>query len=103
MVSVVLAVLVAVLGYWLLLADFFKDFWIFVFCFVLAGCQFSLIKVRKFYHKYNKEAGPILEVQWMFSVPYVNWIFLPFQQTDGTQIREIYDGTEIFFRVSNKI
>lgn len=49
MVSVLLAVLVAVLGYWLLLADFFKDFWIFVFCFVLAGCQFSLIKVSKFY------------------------------------------------------
>ena len=46
-VSVLLAVLVAVLGYWLLLADFFKDFWIFVFCFVLAGCQFSLIKVRR--------------------------------------------------------
>lgn len=45
-VSVLLAVLVAVLGYWLLLADFFRDFWIFVFCFVLAGCQFSLIKVR---------------------------------------------------------
>ncbi|XP_022800219.1 pecanex-like protein 1 isoform X2 [Stylophora pistillata] len=41
---VLLAVLVAVLGYWLLLADFFRDFWIFVFCFVLAGCQFSLIK-----------------------------------------------------------
>lgn len=48
-VSVLLAVLVAVLGYWLLLADFFKDFWIFVFCFVLAGCQFSLIKVSRFY------------------------------------------------------
>lgn len=47
-VSVLLAVLVAVLGYWLLLAEFFKDFWIFVFCFVLAGCQFSLIKVSKF-------------------------------------------------------
>ncbi|XP_068683309.1 pecanex-like protein 1 isoform X4 [Montipora foliosa] len=43
-VSVFLAVLVAILGYWLLLADFFKDFWVFVFCFVLAGCQFSLIK-----------------------------------------------------------
>ncbi|XP_078349641.1 pecanex-like protein 1 isoform X3 [Oculina patagonica] len=43
-VSVLLAIFVAVLGYWLLLADFFKDFWIFVFCFVLAGCQFSLIK-----------------------------------------------------------
>ena len=45
--SVFLAVLVAVLGYWLLLADFFKDLWIFVFCFVLAGCQFSLIKVSR--------------------------------------------------------
>ncbi|XP_015763882.1 PREDICTED: pecanex-like protein 1 [Acropora digitifera] len=42
--SVFLAILVAVLGYRLLLADFFKDFWIFVFCFVLAGCQFTLIK-----------------------------------------------------------
>lgn len=46
-VSVLLAILVAVLGYWLLLSDFYKDFWIFVFCFVLAGCQFTLIKVRR--------------------------------------------------------
>ena len=42
-----LAVLVSVLGYWLLLEDFYTDFWIFVFCFVLAGCQFSLLKVSK--------------------------------------------------------
>ena len=44
--AVVLAVLVSVLGYWLLLEDFYADFWIFVFCFVLAGCQFSLLKVN---------------------------------------------------------
>ena len=48
-VSVLLAILVAVLGYWLLLSDFYKDFWIFVFCFVLAGCQFTLIKVRRYF------------------------------------------------------
>ena len=48
-VSVLLAILVGVLGYWLLLSDFYKDFWIFVFCFVLAGCQFSLIKVRRYF------------------------------------------------------
>lgn len=47
--SVLLAILVAVLGYWLLLSDFYKDFWIFAFCFVLAGCQFSLIKVRRYF------------------------------------------------------
>ncbi|XP_028418258.1 pecanex-like protein 1 [Dendronephthya gigantea] len=42
--AVVLAVLSSVLGYRLLLEDFYTDFWIFVFCFVLAGCQFSLLK-----------------------------------------------------------
>ena len=47
MLAVLLAVLVSVLGYWLLLEDFYTDFWIFVFCFVLAGCQFSLLKVRR--------------------------------------------------------
>ena len=44
-ISILLAVLVAVLGYRLLAQDFFKDFWIFLFCFVVAGCQFSLVKV----------------------------------------------------------
>ncbi|XP_070578980.1 pecanex-like protein 1 [Ptychodera flava] len=42
--SIVLAVLVAVLGYCLLMKGFYKDFWIFWFCFVIASCQYSLIK-----------------------------------------------------------
>lgn len=43
-VSVVLVVLVAVLGALCLANNFFHDIWIFVFCFVIAGCQYTLFK-----------------------------------------------------------
>ncbi|XP_066911070.1 pecanex-like protein 1 isoform X2 [Clytia hemisphaerica] len=42
--SVVLATLVAFLGYNLLTRDYFYDFWLFVICFIIAKCQFSLLK-----------------------------------------------------------
>lgn len=42
--SVILATLVALLGYILLSRDYFYDFWLFVMCFVIAKCQFSLLK-----------------------------------------------------------
>lgn len=48
--AVLLAVLVGALGTFLLLKQYFHDFWIFVFCFVIASCQYSLIKVRIFFH-----------------------------------------------------
>nr|XP_033809608.1 pecanex-like protein 3 isoform X3 [Geotrypetes seraphini] len=41
---VVLASLVAFLGYLLLLQGFFRDIWVFQFCVVIAGCQYSLLK-----------------------------------------------------------
>ena len=44
LVSILLAVAVGVLGALLLSQGFFKDFWIFVFCFVMASCQYSLMK-----------------------------------------------------------
>ena len=44
MLAVVLAVLVAFLGSVLLVHDFFTDIWVFQFCFVIASCQYSLLK-----------------------------------------------------------
>ncbi|XP_074658604.1 pecanex-like protein 1 [Tubulanus polymorphus] len=43
-IAILLAVGVGILGILLLWGGFFKDFWIFVFCFIMAGCQYSLIK-----------------------------------------------------------
>ncbi|XP_013392762.1 pecanex-like protein 1 [Lingula anatina] len=42
--AVLLAILVGVLGCLLLSQEFFKDFWIFLFCFIIASCQYSLLK-----------------------------------------------------------
>ncbi|XP_075887565.1 pecanex-like protein 3 isoform X2 [Nelusetta ayraudi] len=42
--AVVLASLVAFLGFLLLLQGFFRDIWVFQFCLVIAGCQYSLLK-----------------------------------------------------------
>ena len=44
-ISVLLAAGVGILGALLLSNGFFKDFWIFVFCFVMGSCQYSLVKV----------------------------------------------------------
>ena len=44
-IAVLLATLVALLGYMLLSRNYFYDFWLFVLCFVIAKCQFSLLKV----------------------------------------------------------
>ncbi|KAM8952946.1 pecanex-like protein 2 [Pelodytes ibericus] len=41
---VFLAILVSFLGFLVLNHGLFKDFWIFQFCFVIASCQFSLLK-----------------------------------------------------------
>uniref|UniRef100_A0A3P9PXB6 Pecanex-like protein n=1 Tax=Poecilia reticulata TaxID=8081 RepID=A0A3P9PXB6_POERE len=43
--SVLLASLVAFLGFLLLLQGFFRDIWVFQFCLVIASCQYSLLKV----------------------------------------------------------
>ncbi|XP_053334236.1 pecanex-like protein 3 isoform X1 [Clarias gariepinus] len=42
--AVVLASLVAFLGFLLLLHGFFRDIWVFQFCLVIASCQYSLLK-----------------------------------------------------------
>ncbi|XP_014902256.1 pecanex-like protein 3 isoform X1 [Poecilia latipinna] len=42
--SVLLASLVAFLGFLLLLQGFFRDIWVFQFCLVIASCQYSLLK-----------------------------------------------------------
>ncbi|XP_060780983.1 pecanex-like protein 1 [Neoarius graeffei] len=44
MAAVVLASLVAFLGFVLLNQGCFKDFWVFQFCLVMASCQYSLLK-----------------------------------------------------------
>ncbi|XP_028322055.1 pecanex-like protein 3 isoform X2 [Gouania willdenowi] len=43
-IAVVLASLVAFLGFLLLLQGFFRDIWVFQFCLVIASCQYSLLK-----------------------------------------------------------
>nr|XP_006812532.1 PREDICTED: pecanex-like protein 1-like [Saccoglossus kowalevskii] len=43
-VAILLATMVATLGYYLLIKEYFKDFWIFLFCFVIGSCQYSLFK-----------------------------------------------------------
>ena len=45
MVAVFFGVLTAFFGYMLLSREYFYDLWIFVLCFVIAKCQFSLLKV----------------------------------------------------------
>uniref|UniRef100_A0A672ZGI6 Pecanex-like protein n=1 Tax=Sphaeramia orbicularis TaxID=375764 RepID=A0A672ZGI6_9TELE len=42
--AVVLASLVAFLGFLLLLQGYFRDIWVFQFCLVIASCQYSLLK-----------------------------------------------------------
>ncbi|XP_075388110.1 pecanex-like protein 1 isoform X3 [Tenrec ecaudatus] len=42
--AVLLAILVAFLGSVLLIQGFFRDIWVFQFCLVIAGCQYSLLK-----------------------------------------------------------
>ncbi|GFT28219.1 pecanex-like protein 1 [Nephila pilipes] len=43
-ISIVLAVLVAVLGALSLSRNLFEDMWSFIFCFVIASCQYTLLK-----------------------------------------------------------
>lgn len=45
--AVLLAVLVAFLGSLLLIHGFFSDICVFLFCLVIASCQYSLLKVGK--------------------------------------------------------
>ena len=48
LLTITLAVLVCVIGALLLTTtNFFRDFWVFWLCFVMATAQFSLIKVSK--------------------------------------------------------
>lgn len=56
MFAVVLASLVAFLGFLLLLQGFFRDIWVFQFCLVIAGCQYSLLKVppQQFWNEKKK-------------------------------------------------
>ena len=44
-ISVWMAVAVGALGALVLSSNFYHDLWIFVFCFVIAGCQYCLLKV----------------------------------------------------------
>lgn len=46
-VSVLLALGISILGSLLLAHGFFQDFAIFWMCFVMAGCQYSLLKVNR--------------------------------------------------------
>eukprot|EP00794_Sanderia_malayensis_P020280 gene20280-22266_t len=44
LIAIIFGGLTAFLGYMLLSRSYFYDLWIFVFCFVIAKCQFSLLK-----------------------------------------------------------
>ena len=43
--SVILAIAIGVLGGVILTLDFYRDFFTFLFCFVIASCHYSLLKV----------------------------------------------------------
>lgn len=43
-IAVMMAVLVGALGALVLARGFYIDFWMFLFCFIMAGCQYSLVK-----------------------------------------------------------
>ena len=55
--AVVLASLVAFLGFLLLLQGFFRDIWVFQFCLVIASCQYSLLKVPFLWISLNIESS----------------------------------------------
>ncbi|XP_033628750.1 pecanex-like protein 1 isoform X1 [Asterias rubens] len=44
LIAVLLSILVSLLGFAVLSQGYFYDFWVFWFCFVLASCQYSLLK-----------------------------------------------------------
>lgn len=44
-IAVIIAVAVGAIGALVLSANFYYDFWVFMFCFVIAGCQYSVMKV----------------------------------------------------------
>ncbi|XP_052105318.1 pecanex-like protein 1 isoform X2 [Mytilus californianus] len=43
-IAVIIAVTVGAVGALVLSANFYYDFWVFMFCFVIAGCQYSVMK-----------------------------------------------------------
>jgi hypothetical protein len=47
LVTVFIAMLVGALGALVLTRNFYHDIQVFVFCFIIAGCQYSLLKVSK--------------------------------------------------------
>uniref|UniRef100_A0A8C5HND5 Pecanex-like protein n=1 Tax=Gouania willdenowi TaxID=441366 RepID=A0A8C5HND5_GOUWI len=53
-IAVVLASLVAFLGFLLLLQGFFRDIWVFQFCLVIASCQYSLLKGHNWIIVYSR-------------------------------------------------
>lgn len=44
LIAVMMAMCVGALGALVLAGEFYYDFWMFLFCFIMAGCQYSLIK-----------------------------------------------------------
>lgn len=48
LVTVLIAVIVGALGALVLTRNFYHDILVFVFCFIMAGCQYSLLKVRSY-------------------------------------------------------
>ena len=59
--TVVLAVLVCVMAGLLLSIQFYRDFWVFWFCFVVGTAHFSLIKVCNC----NCDLPPLTKVTWL--------------------------------------
>uniref|UniRef100_A0A8C7JTD7 Pecanex-like protein n=1 Tax=Oncorhynchus kisutch TaxID=8019 RepID=A0A8C7JTD7_ONCKI len=52
--AVMLASMVAFLGFLLLLEGFFRDIWVFQFCLVIASCQYSLLKGHNWVIVYSR-------------------------------------------------
>ncbi|XP_061167093.1 pecanex-like protein 1 [Saccostrea echinata] len=44
LITVLIAIMVGALGALVLTRNFYHDIWVFVFCFIIAGCQYSLLK-----------------------------------------------------------
>lgn len=102
--SVFMATTVSVLGYWLLLKDFYLDFWILWFCFVVGSCQYCLMKVRDAVHSlllvykflacmYNMYLGGAIEAI-SFSVNQIILILLLLMTTawDCLQLGTVREG-----------
>ena len=69
--AAVMAIMVAVLGVLVLNTGCYHDISIFLFCFVMAGCQYGLLKVR-----YSVDDIILFVTHFSLSVVYLTLLFV---------------------------